>query len=1131
MRVSILFILLFFSQYFQAQSWTQVNQGDIEDLGFKDIQPRVYTLYSIDDISMKAKLWEAPLEQDIEVSKSNVIIQVGLPGGEMKNFRIVGYAMMEPELAKEYPHIRTFYGIETNEIGTRIRIDYTEQGFRAVISAIDQDKIYIDHFQRGDFNTRIVYYKRDYKKTPSWGCLVDDSFIKNEIKNHASERIGDCQFRSYRLAQAATGEYSNFFGAMDSNGAGAVLSAVTTGINRVNELYEAEVAVRLILVNNNTSLFFYNPATDPYTASSASMMLSENITTCNANIGLSNYDIGHVFGALGNNGVAGLGVVCGSNKARGVTTSTSPVNDPFYIDYVAHEMGHQFNGNHTQNNNCNRNSSTAMEPGSASTIMGYAGICSPNVQLNSDAYFHAINLQEIKTFLTQGGASCATPVPNYSNQAPIVSSVPNFTIPKSTPFVLTLSATDPNNHPMVYLWDQMNSQTAIMPPDSTSTTGPTFRSINYTSNPSRYFPNMSTILAGYTSNTWEVVPSVGRTMNFRGVVRDIPGAGTAWCNSEANTIVTTISAAGPFLITSQNTTTTWLEGETIAINWDVAGTTGNGINCTNVDILLSRDGGQNFTTVLASGAPNIGTYNITVPDGLTTTGRIMVRGTGNIFFDVNNSNITIESGTPTFSFQIAPMSHTICVGEAKNFVISVTSILGFTDPITLSVPGLPSGYSASFTTNPVLPGNTSTLTITNINAPSGTTNQLLNGVSGMINKNTAISIISNNTGSVGVTTLNSPGNNAAEVNIKPSFSWTALSGATLYDLQITRIADFSTVLFDISDLTSTSYNMSASLQGDSEYFWRVRAKNECNIGVWSSIFSFDTQSCFIYEAVDLPITISSSGTPTINSYLAIQDRGTITDLDVLSLTGLHTYIDDLRFTLYSPTNSNVIIWDRPCTSQDNFNINFDQSATPGTWPCPPTNAGTYQPSNSLNSFNNLSLNGVWNLRVQDLVNQDGGALNSWGIKTCVNSFCRLLVDNTFEKGAGSFAAAVSCAQPGDTIRFAVNLDNDTIQLGNQNLAINKDIVIESSISRNIHIKSNSPFPVISNTASTTGLGLRIKGLKIHSSNNNIGVIDNRGRLVLDDVIMYKFPGGSNATINNRTGAVTEIYSNCQILEY
>ncbi|MBK9737634.1 MAG: proprotein convertase P-domain-containing protein [Saprospiraceae bacterium] len=258
----------------------------------------------------------------------------------------------------------------------------------------------------------------------------------------------------------------------------------------------------------------------------------------------------------------------------------------------------------------------------------------------------------------------------------------------------------------------------------------------------------------------------------------------------------------------------------------------------------------------------------------------------------------------------------------------------------------------------------------------------------------------------------------------------------------------------------------------------------------------------------------------------------MTDLDVLNLTGLHTFVQDLRFFVIAPSTTNVRIWNRPCGNHDDFNINFDQaSMLANTWPCPPTSGLTYQPTTgvTLNTFNNVSLKGLWRMQVQDAANLDGGSLQTWGLKTCVNNFCRLNVGNTFTKGAGSLFDAVNCAVAGDTIRFASNVMNDTIFLGADFLNINKNIFIEADITKNIHIMCTSTNATIVNTAPNVAEGLEIKGLHIHSSNNNIGAIKNQGKLTLQDVYLYKFPGASTATIDNSTGASTDLIGNCRII--
>ncbi len=1036
MRYRILGMMLLIStlapDLLLAQFWTEVDPSDIPAMGKRDIEPQYCMTYMMDHETMKHKLWSAPHEYAQMAGNSPVVITVGLANGTADLFRIVQYEMMEAYLAARYTGIKTFRGISISNPYRTIRIDWTLNGFRAVVRDLD-GLTYIDPYQRNDLSHRIVYRKNDFHRDIVWTCGVEEADFGRPF--HQPRSVGDCEFRSYRLAVATTGEYSNYFGAFSSSQSGLVLSQVVTAVNRVNDVYEADFSTRLLLIANTDDVFYYSPGGDPYSGSACNH-LGQNQTTMTNVIGSANYDIGHVF-SVGSGGCAGLGVICSSsNKARGATGLNPPTGDPFYIDYVAHELGHQFGANHTQNNNCNRNNPTALEPGSASTIMGYAGICSPNVQNNSDPYMHGISLVEIANVI--GSTTCEAII-STSNSGPSVSNVPNYTIPISTPFVLTAIATDPEGNPMTYCWEQWDHEVGTMPPQPTNTLGPMFRSLLPSSSPSRYFPNLAAIIAGQTP-TWEVLPSVGRTMEFRVTVRDLYD-GTFGCTGEDNVIITTTATSGPFTVTSQNTTTVWLEGEDRTITWNVANTTASPVNCSHVDIKLSYDGGYTYPVTLSANETNDGSATVSIPPGTTTQGRIMVIASNNVFFDINNAHITINPGLPNFTMALEPAVLVECNQGSVMTTVEVGQFMGFTDPVTLSILNLPPGANAQFVPQVVIPGSTSTLTISNLSGLFGTYIPVVRGTSttGPKDVNFSITLLAP---PADAPILVSPANNMTDEVITPLLDWQSVAGITQYEYQVAYNNTFTSIALSGIALTD-QYQVSSPLATGQQFYWRTRAINSCSGGEWSTVYSFTTGSCFALQSSDVPVTIPSSGTPTVYSDFPIGIDMSISDVNVIKLTGTHTWVDDLRFTLIAPDNSERIIWDRPCGNHDNFNINLDDEAANSNWPCPPTDGLTYKPDNSLSFFDGKNTSGLWRLKIQDLVNQDGGILNSWGLKVCGEINCQLIVNQTTGTGAGTLPAAIACAVSGDTIWLSAQLAGQTIDIGGSPVLLNKNLVILS----------------------------------------------------------------------------------------
>lgn len=655
--------MLFPSQSGRAQNtlWKDIPESNInaapED---RLIIPLQYRTLRLDFPQLKNLLANAPNVEALYAGEPGLELTFPLPDGRFSRFRVWAFPVMEPELAAQYPDIQSFAGKGIDVPTAYIRFDISPNGLHAMLLRTGIGAIFIDPYARGNTQDYTCHFKKDFvEKTKSeFICAVQtDDVTSGEAA--VQERAGDCgNLHTYRLALACTGEYANFFGAIGANKAPA-LAAMNTSMTRVNGVYEIDLGIHMNIVANDVNIIYTDPASDPYTNNNGSTMLGQNQTTCDGMIGTANYDIGHVF-STGGGGIAQLNSPCSAaNKAKGVTGSSSPVGDNFDIDYVVHEMGHQFGANHTQYNNCNRNNATAMEPGSASSIMGYAGICAPDVQPHSDAYFHGVNLSEIGTFIAGSGGNCDVLAPN-GNSAPVVTDPSDRTIPKSTPYVLSAVATDPNGDALTYCWEQMTGYTSpaqTMPPVSTNTSGPMFRTFDPTASSSRYFPRFSDVLTN-TNFDWEELSSVARTMTMRVTVRDNHAAGG--CTSEQNMILTVNGTAGPFLVTQPNTAVTYSANSVQTITWNVAGTTAAPVSCANVSILISYDGGGSFSTLLAS-TPNDGSQTLTIPGPQTTTARIMIASVGNVFYDISDVNFTISAALPVelADFKARSLDHKI----------------------------------------------------------------------------------------------------------------------------------------------------------------------------------------------------------------------------------------------------------------------------------------------------------------------------------------------------------------------------------------------------------------------------------------------------------------------------------------
>ncbi len=974
-----------------------LQKSNSKKLARKSI-PNKFESYELNLNQLKSKLSKVP-KRNGNSDKSSTVLSFPDENGKLEKYQIFEASIMEEGLQKQYSNIRSYVGKGIDNPGSVIRFSVTPLGLHAMVLRNSQGSVYIDPTtENGD--SYVVYSSKNLPSIEPFECKFDEvNTAKKTGATTASakaENANDGKLRTFRLAVATTGEYSQFHLnrqhisslATDAVKKTAVLSAIVTTMTRVNGIFERDVSLTMKLVANNPAIIFLDAATDGFTNNDSNKLINESQTIIDANIGTANYDIGHTF-STGGGGLAQLNSPCTtSGKARGITGSTNPTGDAYDIDYVAHEMGHQYGAHHTFNfaiesvppNNCNganKNLGTAVEPGSGTTIMSYAGLCAPqNVQNEADSYFHLVSIREMWANISTGSSTCAS-ISITGNNVPTVDDIPNYIIPKSTPFILNANALDSNGDVLTYTWEQLDTENTTYPLVSTATGGPAFRSIPPSSSSRRYFPNQKTVNLGNLSDAYEVLPSVGRTMKFGVNVRDnrINGGQTA----SKETTVTVAGGSGPFKVTSQSTDVVWDSGTAQTIKWDVANSNLAPINCALVNILLSNDAGLTFPIILASNVPNDGLHEIVVPNNATNTARVKVESVGNIFYAINAKNITIQ--TSEFIMNFASYSNNVCIPSSAVYSFIYKTFLDFNELTTFSATGNPAGSKVTFNPTTATANNTSVqVTISGI-AITGNYDISIKGTSASITKTTSINLGAYSA-TVVAPTLVSPANNAIDV-LKPFYlNWNDDINATNYLVQIAENSNFGIIL------ESANVNVSAflpqNLQPKTIYFWRVKSINGCGEGVFSGIFKFTTENevCDINNAADIPLKIPDDNAKGVTSIISVTTNKVIRNVNVI-VNITHQWVGDLDLTLISPSGRQVMLSANNGGDGIGYtNTVFDDSALSPIGDGIAPFIGTFSPEGLLSNFYDEESYGVWTLKVVDSGPEDVGKINSWSLEIC-----------------------------------------------------------------------------------------------------------------------------------------------------
>nr|WP_292964542.1 MULTISPECIES: zinc-dependent metalloprotease family protein [unclassified Allomuricauda] len=912
--------------------------------------------------------------------------------GDVVLFTLKETSVLHPDLAKKYPNIKSYTGVSSDG-RYKVKLSSSHKGLQTmVVDLKNNKKAFMEPVS--DTSGTYVLYDQEASLSSKMNFICEtgkDLYATENKSSGTSEKtivpLVDGQvLRKYRIAVSASGEYTEAMGGTVED----ALAAINATITRVNEVFETDLGVTLELIADNDLIIFTNANTDPYDDS----LNAEVQATITSIIGEENYDVGHLFHKVDegeDNGNAGfIGSVCVDNrKGSGFSSAFNPQGDVFDLDYVAHELGHQFGANHTWSFE-SEGTGVQAEPGSGTTIMGYAGIVGDNnVAAHGDDYFHYNSILQIATYLET--TSCGQ-TEALVNSPPVLTPVDDYTIPKGTAFVLEGNATDPDvGDVLTYTWEQIDDGLVTVSSFGPSNpSGANFRSLPPSTDPARYFPKLSEVAQGNLTQTnpsigdaWETVSEIERSFTFACTVRDNAEGGGQVVSDVLE--VDVVKAAGPFVVTSQTSNEIYAAGSIQEVTWDVANTDIAPVNAQTVDIFLSLDGGLTFPITLLEDTLNDGSEKILLPGDVTTAARIMVKASDNIFFAVNSSDFTIEESKVVLSFE--ELTYEVCQPDDIVIPFVYETYGGFNENSTFSA-NLPAGLSANFSPSEESANNTGVdLTLSNTDAVApGVYDITVTSTSASVTKSVVLSLQVQD-GTFSDVTLLSPINGEGGVSLDTELNWEEDPLYSSFDVEVATDAGFVNIVE--SATVPFTYYKTSNLEAETEYFWRVRPSNGCGTGTFGTAFNFITSQvdCKNKEPSDLPITIPSSGTSTITTSVLFLEDLPVSDVNV-NLELDHTYLEDLIITLISPSGTEVTLISNTCGDLNNINAIFDDDGDPIECTGSPAISGSVTPLGSLASLKGESILGEWTLEIEDTAAGDGGSLIGFSLDMCVEGAYR-----------------------------------------------------------------------------------------------------------------------------------------------
>ena len=1003
-----LFLSLSFS-FAKAQSttiWKDTDQIPNANSALLTEDPRFITI-NLEALQDAAS--DAPMEYTNAARNSNTIVNLPLPNGSNQFFQLVESPVMHPNLAAKFPELKSYRGFGINGKKGLLYLSVTPYGVVASISNEDGLSL-IDYPEDGSGIHQTYYFNQMdhhayHELGPPLACGFNPATIEQDITpdftNTAlvTPQADIAELRVYELALACTGEYGVAKGGTEA----AVMASFVQALTLLNGVLQPEQSMKFEMIESNDLLINLDPATDFFTnANVGGQLLQQNQNYLNQVIGNNNFDIGHVF-TMACTDVGGVvsGTACNApNKGRGVTCHYANMTNIVY-NVMAHEIDHQFSAGHTWAN-CpgiegQLASGSAYEPGSGSTIMSYLGSCGgENINLGfgqNNTYYHVKSLEQVRQYSEQStGNTCPDVIQTANHRPEVTHNHGNgFHIPKSTAFELEAFGTDEDGDDLTYCWEQydLGPTTSINEGQIPNLTIPLFMSRTPTTDNLRSFPSLSLILQNQ-SNSSERLPSVEREMNFKCTVRDNNQESGGWNSTQVTFNVD--GNSGPFSVTYPSASGDILEGgEQVTITWDPANSFNAPVNCSSVDIYLSTNSGFDFDVLLAEDVPNDGEHTFFLPDVSTFAGRIKIKASDNIFFDISNSNIQVSKpDTPYYGFYINSSNYQFaCLPAALDYDFNFSGFNDFTGSVDLEIMSvIPDGMNLSWQSATMEAGEDLGLNVSfDADYPNAYTELEIRGIVENDTFYQSIFVETENA-DFSALALTGPANQVVQQPLATSYSWVEVPTAVNYDIQVADNPNFApaSIIDEEYGLTENFYDSDEPLNKGTVYFWRVRANaNRCGNGDWVGPFYYQTftEICETFTANGLPKNISpqlAAGASVVSELAAI-DNSTITDINIANLDVSHDKLDDIKISVRSPQGTEVTLHEGTCILTS-MKLSFDDESLADI-PCPANTGELVQPVGNLSDFDGETLIGIWEL-VVTVLDEDGigGKITNWELESC-----------------------------------------------------------------------------------------------------------------------------------------------------